>query len=261
MSQKTGLYKNCITCNKEFYVIKSEATARKYCCHQCSVKSGKDHHRFGGGLMEICCLNCNKTFYTKKSRVEKGAKFCCLNCMGQYKSSNPHLYKRTKNNCVCKNCNKEFHLKACAIKRGGGSYCSKLCRYESQKVTMIGIRNPNYRHGRTYEPGFYKETSKKWIINNKHKISLYARKQKSIRRSLEGKFSIKEIMDMKIKQRQKCAFCFKSIKKKYHIDHIMPVKLGGQNYIWNIQLLCPTCNMRKGAKHPNDWAAENGRLF
>lgn len=47
----------------------------------------------------------------------------------------------------------------------------------------------------------------------------------------------------------------------FHRDHIIPLDLGGTNDIRNIQLLCPPCNGEKHAKHPIDWAQENGLLL
>ena len=55
--------------------------------------------------------------------------------------------------------------------------------------------------------------------------------------------------------------CTVSIADGYHVDHIQPLALGGSNDKANLQLLCPTCNLRKSAKHPVDFMRETGRLL
>lgn len=63
-------------------------------------------------------------------------------------------------------------------------------------------------------------------------------------------------------QRGMCAACQCQLSKSgQHLDHIMPLAKGGANVDSNVQLLCPPCNLDKNAKHPIDWAQENGRLL
>ena len=55
--------------------------------------------------------------------------------------------------------------------------------------------------------------------------------------------------------------CGRMLSEGRHLDHIMPLKLGGTHEPSNVQLLCPTCNMEKGSKDPVAWAIERGGLF
>lgn len=46
----------------------------------------------------------------------------------------------------------------------------------------------------------------------------------------------------------KCRYCHKDIEyNDAHLDHILPRSLWGNDYIFNLALSCPTCNMKKGA--------------
>lgn len=62
-------------------------------------------------------------------------------------------------------------------------------------------------------------------------------------------------------QRGKCACCSLPLGTKYHLDHIMPLALGGANEDWNIQLLKQRCNNQKHAKHPIDFMQQRGFLI
>ena len=62
-------------------------------------------------------------------------------------------------------------------------------------------------------------------------------------------------------QRGKCACCHVSIADGNHLDHNIPVALGGPNEDWNMQLLCPPCNLQKHAKHPIDFMQSRGFLL
>lgn len=62
-------------------------------------------------------------------------------------------------------------------------------------------------------------------------------------------------------QRGKCACCGLALGDNYHLDHRMPLALGGKNIDDNMQLLRATCNVHKGAKHPIDFMQKRGFLL
>lgn len=48
-------------------------------------------------------------------------------------------------------------------------------------------------------------------------------------------------------QRGSCAIC-KDVFDDLTLDHILPIALGGTNWLGNLQLVCEPCNQRKGCK-------------
>ncbi len=62
-------------------------------------------------------------------------------------------------------------------------------------------------------------------------------------------------------QRGKCACCGLPLGDNYHLDHIMPIALGGQNIDSNMQLLRASCNHQKSAKHPIAFMQSRGFLL
>ena len=62
-------------------------------------------------------------------------------------------------------------------------------------------------------------------------------------------------------QKGRCACCGEKLGVNFHMDHIMPLALGGMNTDDNIQLLRQTCNSQKSAKHPIDFMQQRGFLL
>ena len=62
-------------------------------------------------------------------------------------------------------------------------------------------------------------------------------------------------------QRGKCACCSSPLGTNFHLDHIMPIALGGPNTDENIQLLRGLCNKQKHAAHPVDFMQQRGFLL
>ena len=62
----------------------------------------------------------------------------------------------------------------------------------------------------------------------------------------EGSYSVDDWMALKNKTGNKCVCCqTPESERPLTRDHIIPLTLGGSNYIDNIQPLCQSCNSRK----------------
>lgn len=118
------------------------------------------------------------------------------------------------------------------------------------------------------EPGFREKINAKakpsrqaWKKANPEKLATNTRNRRARMRASEGRHTASDIQRINAAQGFKCAECGISTKKKKHVDHIMPIALGGSNWPDNLQILCPLCNDIKGAKHPIDFAQSKGRLL
>lgn len=72
-----------------------------------------------------------------------------------------------------------------------------------------------------------------------------------------GRWTSSDIEAIRVAQGNRCYLCGRSLKHGYHIDHFIPLALGGTNEPGNLRLACPHCNLTKSAKHP----FELGRLL
>jgi 5-methylcytosine-specific restriction endonuclease McrA len=66
-----------------------------------------------------------------------------------------------------------------------------------------------------------------------------------------GTYTPADIALLMTEQDGKCALCFQLLGADIHVDHWMPISLGGTNDPSNLQLTHPRCNMIKGAAHPH----------
>lgn len=100
-----------------------------------------------------------------------------------------------------------------------------------------------------------------WREENKH----LCRRHKSTRRAriagVGGFLSGGIVIRLFKLQRGKCACCGLPLGKGFHLDHIMPLALGGSNTDDNMQLLRANCNLQKSAKHPIDFMQSKGFLL
>ena len=148
---------------------------------------------------------------------------------------------------------------------------SKPCRIcQSEDRFPSGSCRPCAKR-RALSPDERREYQRKWYSENKEKhserIRRYRQKNHSsvreserqkenARRGAIGKLT-KGIESVLFSQQMGlCPCCNRELGDNYHLDHIMPIKLGGTNTDDNVQFLRSECNLRKAAKHPDDWRKE-----
>lgn len=73
--------------------------------------------------------------------------------------------------------------------------------------------------------------------------------------------TVRDFRRMERRQRGLCAYCEQRPKKPLHMDHIVPLFLGGHHAIGNLVLACEECNKLKAAMTLTQWrhAKKTGR--
>jgi hypothetical protein len=89
-----------------------------------------------------------------------------------------------------------------------------------------------------------------WVKENPEKHSAICKRRRARLCGAEGSHTAEDWKKLVIKCGYKCQICmkkepFKQFNKRLTEDHIIPLSLGGSNYIDNIQPLCHSCNSRK----------------
>ena len=96
--------------------------------------------------------------------------------------------------------------------------------------------------------------AKVWQQANPDNYIRAKHRRRALKLNAGGTYTVLDINTLLVNQDIKCVYCKTELilegKGKYHVDHKMPLFLGGSNYPDNLQLLCPSCNCSKGAKHP-----------
>lgn len=102
-----------------------------------------------------------------------------------------------------------------------------------------------------------------WKKANPDAVLASGNKRRARIRGVGGTYVPADITNILKQQKYKCAECGTSVRKRENrnIDHVLPLALGGTNWPSNLQVLCPSCNFSKGAKHPLDFARQKGRLL
>jgi 5-methylcytosine-specific restriction endonuclease McrA len=106
------------------------------------------------------------------------------------------------------------------------------------------------------------ETTRKWKEKNPEAVSLHDRISRARRRGAIGTHTAADIRNILRFQKRRCAYCRTRLADTgFHVDHIIALARGGTNYKENLQILCPTCNLKKHARDPIEFAQSKGMLL
>jgi hypothetical protein len=170
----------------------------------------------------------------------------------------------------CKKCNVD-------TERTGRGVC-KICKSKQDAklyAENAEIKKKKSAAWRMNNPDKAREVRDKWQKANKDKVCLSVLRWKNAnplamaamyrtrraRKYAGGKHTAEDIIQLLKLQKYKCPCCRVSLKAGYHVDHIIPLVLGGTNKKGNLQILCPTCNLQKSAKHPVEFMQSRGYLI
>lgn len=123
----------------------------------------------------------------------------------------------------------------------------------SHQAAILAIREATREERNWYR--------RQWGKANPEKNREYLSERRRKLLSAPGSHTAKDIKNLFRLQRGMCANCHNMLLKRYHVDHVVALVNGGWNDRSNLQLLCHTCNCRKGRKDPLQFAKEQGRLI
>lgn len=231
MSAEQIITKACHRCRAElpaheFYADKSKkhglSSACRTCCKARAAKVRSDNP------------DKNKTYLAawRKANPEKSRESC-----KNWRENNPERAKELSR--IYRHTNKD-------------DVRAKRKEWESENRDVVR-RLARETYARNKEKK--QEKNRRHYAENKEIYRARDRNRHAMELACEGSHTAEEIIALYEFQQGKCAspVCghaplHKDGPRKFHADHMDPLSRGGSNWIANIQLLCPTCNRKKGAK-------------
>lgn len=203
---------------------------------------------------DFACETCDGAFkvYERDHRILSGCKirFCSSACIPK----DPNNYKEIK----CANCREAFsNLKS----RTQRKFCTRRCSDIGRRVLNPKWENKEYvvKYQKEYQIKNRDRVNELSRIRNKTKKGRIAKAVDRIARRGSGKLSKEQYINIIERSKGLCFWCSKLIESKIHLDHVLPVCLGGKTTVDNLVVSCRMCNQSKGGKHPLVFLESLGR--
>lgn len=148
----------------------------------------------------------------------------------------------------CKKCGVEFSGIRCipCRKRIPVNKAKAKARYEAWSAANPGLAAERASAWNAKHPEIRRE------LTQNRRAKIRATGEKLSKGIVEKLFALQKGM---------CPCCALPLGSNYHLDHIVPLFLGGENTDENMQLLRQRCNNQKNKKHPVDFMQSRGFLL
>lgn len=152
----------------------------------------------------------------------------------------------------CARCHKHPRFNTQAYCRSCGLQVN--AEWRAANRPMKDGRPPEHNTGRNLRTPEQKRLDKNrraiaYRMANKEKVRMWNRLRRHRERAAGTMPDRWDIGWLVCSQDAKCVYCKTPFHSAaYELDHKTPISRGGSNDLENIQLVCATCNMRKGAK-------------
>ena len=201
------------------------------------------------------CNKCNIekdiiNFYKNKN-TKSGFRNNCKQCELDYYRNNKEKISKSRSNYYLKNKEKiDFYNKEYTQLNK-----EKVKNYQKDWYCK-NKDSLKYKHSEWHLKNKESVSERKKRTNNTPLGKINKKINKAKRRALEyiaeGSFTSDDILNLFESQNSRCVYCDNLLEtsgtNKYHIDHIQPLSKNGTNWVSNLQLLCPHCNLSKGSK-------------
>lgn len=230
-------------------------------CDKCGTSD-----RYADGRCKACAAAYRKSYYIKNADKAKAYS-------AAYLAANPEKVKakdaayRIKNSSALRAkfvtyraANIEMCRARDAAWRAANPDIKKACQlaYRAANPEKTKARDAAYRAA---HPEKQRANRVAWRAANPEATRIFNQNYQAKKRANGGTLSGGLSAKLFKLQKGKCACCGQPLGTKYHLDHIMPIALGGSNTDDNMQLLRQRCNSQKSAKHPVDFMQQRGFLL
>ena len=155
-----------------------------------------------------------------------------------------HIAERKSCDCHCVICSNADRLRRIAADKP--KHFASIRQWKIGHADIVSARKRKWYESNKES---VKQAVKRWREANRDKYRATNRNRRALNRAAEGFHTSRDVAEIRRTHDDSCAFCKVPLHGGGEIDHIVALAKGGNNWPSNLQLLCKSCNARKGTKN------------